>query len=141
MASINQTARDDVTIHVKIKISALWTTVMFLYIYADYFGLFVPGNLQGMLAGKMAPLGATSQAILLGTSLMMAIPSSMVFLSIALKSNLSRWLNIVLGLTYTLIILLTMWSWLFYIFYGVLEVMLTSLIVWYAWTWPKRVET
>ncbi len=108
---------------------------------ADYFGLYVPGQLQGMLAGKMPPLGAVTQGMLLGTSLMMAIPSVMVFLSLALKANLARWLNIIFGVIYSMIILITMWSWAFYVFYGILEVTLTGLIAWLAWTWPRQVET
>jgi len=39
-------------IDVRIKISALWASVMFCYIYADYFGLYVPGALQRMLNGS-----------------------------------------------------------------------------------------
>src|SRR6202171_5885491 len=88
---------DDIKVHVKLKISALWASVMFCYIYADYFGLYVPGALQGMLAGKMGPLGPTTQGVLLGTSLMMAVPSIMIFLSLALRPNLNRWLNIIFG--------------------------------------------
>ena len=131
-------ALDDFKIPVKIKISALWASVMFCYLYGDYFGLYVPGTLRGMLEGQMGPLGQTTQGILLGTSAMMAIPSVMVFLSLALKPVLNRWLNIVLGILYTLIILVTMWDWVFYIFLGIVEVALTSLIVWYAWNWPRQ---
>jgi hypothetical protein len=131
------TALDDIKVHVKLKISALWASVMFCYIYADYFGLYVPGKLQGMLEGKMAPLGPTTQGVLIGTSVMMAIPSVMIFLSLALKANVSRWVNIIFGVIYTLIILITMWDWVFYIFWGVIELILTSLIVWYAWHWPR----
>ncbi len=131
-------ALDDIKIHVKFKISALWASVMFCYIYGDYFGLFVPGALQRMLEGKMGPLGPTTQAVLLGTSVMMAIPSIMVFLSLALKPNLNRWLNIVLGTAYTVIILITMWDWAFYVFLGVVEVALTASVARYAWMWPER---
>jgi hypothetical protein len=46
---------DDIKVHVKIKLSALWASVMFCYIYADYFGLWKPGTLQEMLSGKMGP--------------------------------------------------------------------------------------
>jgi hypothetical protein len=120
------------------KLSALWASVMFCYIYADYFGLYVPGKLQGMLAGKMAPLGPTTQGVLVGTSVMLAVPSVMIFLSLALKPKLNRWLNIILGILYTAIILITMWDWAFYIFYGIVEVILTGLVVWYAWNWPKQ---
>ena len=129
---------DDFKIHVKLKISALWVSVMFCYLYADYFGLYVPGNLQKMLQGKMGPLGPTTQGGLLFTSAMMAIPSVMVFLSVALRAKFSRWLNILFGVLYTVIILGTMWDWAFFIFYGVIEVTLTGLIVMYAWKWPKQ---
>ena len=136
-----KTNLENVKINVQFKLSALWASVMFLYIYADYFGLFVPGQLQGMLAGKMGPLGPTTQGVLLGTSVMMAIPSLMIFLSLVLKPSLNRWLNIIFGVLYTLIILVTMWDWAFYIFFGVLEVTLTGLIAWYAWCWPKSETT
>jgi len=129
---------DDIKIHVRLKMSALWSSVMFCYIYADYFGLYVPGSLQRMLAGKMGPLGPVTQLVLLGTSVTLAIPSLMIFLSLVLKPNLNRWLNIILGALYTAIILITMWRWAFYIFYGVIEIALTGLVVWYAWNWPKR---
>jgi uncharacterized protein DUF6326 len=132
------TALEDIKIHVKLKLSALWVSVMFCYIYADYFGLYVPGALRAMLEGKMGPFGPTTQGILIGTSLMMAIPSVMIFLSVALKPNLNRWLNIIFGVLYTVIILITMWDWAFSIFWGIIEVVLTALIVWYAWKWPKQ---
>lgn len=140
MNSIEQggTGLDDIKIHVKLKISALWSSVMFCYIYADYFGLYVPGSLQRILAGKMGPLGSVTQMVLLGTAVTLAIPSVMIFLSLVLKPNVNRWLNIVLGVLYTAIILITMWSWAFYIFYGVIEIALTALVVWYAWNWPKQ---
>ena len=76
---MKKAALHDIKIHVKLKISALWVSVMFCYIYGDYFGLYVPGALQRMLDGKMGPFGPTTQGILIGTSLMMAIPSVMVF--------------------------------------------------------------
>ena len=130
-------ALDDTPVPVKIKIAALWASVMFCYIYGDYFGLYQPGALQAMLAGKMGPLGQTTQGILIGTSAMMAIPSVMVFLSLVLQPRVDRWLNMVTGTLYTVIILITMWGgWAFYVVLGIIEIVLTSLIVWYAWKWP-----
>jgi hypothetical protein len=128
---------EETRIPVKLKLAALWTSVMFCYLYADYFGLYVPGALQKMLDGIMQPLGPTTQNMLLGTSLMMAIPSVMIFLSVALRPIPNRWLNIALGTLYSLIILITMWSWRFYIFFGVIEIALTGLVVWHAWNWPR----
>jgi hypothetical protein len=141
MGSVKKAAAafDDIKIHVRVKLSALWTSVMLCYIYGDYFDLYRPGKLRGMLEGRMMPLGPVTQGMLLGTSILMAIPSVMVFLSLALKPHPSRWLNIVLGAIYTIIMLVTMpGAWVFYLFLGVVEVALTALIVWYAWTWPKR---
>ncbi|HWW59907.1 MAG TPA: DUF6326 family protein [Thermoanaerobaculia bacterium] len=132
-----KTALEDVKVNVKVKLAALWASVMFLYIYADYFGLYIPGRLQHMLDGKMGPFGPTTQGILLFTSAMMAIPSVMIFLSVALSAGWNRWLNIVVGILYTVIILRTMWDWQFYIAYGVIEITLTGLVVGYAWAWPK----
>ena len=132
---------EDSKINVKIKLSALWASVMFCYIYADYFGLFVPGAMQSMLNGQMRPLGATMQGVLLVTSLMLAIPSVMIFLSVALPPKLNRSLNIVVGAFYTGIILVTMWGWAFFIFYGVIEVSLTALVVYHALKWPRSPAT
>jgi hypothetical protein len=131
-------ALEDLKVPVKLKLAALWTSLMFLYIYGDYFGLFQPGNLQDMLQGKMGPLGATTQGVLLGTSVLMAVPSLMVFLSLVMKPGLSRVLNIFLGLLYAIIMLVSMpGAWTFYLFLGVIEVALSLLIVWHAWKWPR----
>jgi len=132
-----KTMLDDAKIHVKIKLSALWSAVMFCYVYGDIFGFFQPGKLQELLEGK-TPIGPTTQGKLLGFSTIMAIPSLMVFLPLVLKPTVNRWANIIVGAIYTVIILLTMrGAWNFYIFLGIIEVALTALIVWYAWTWPS----
>ena len=127
---------EDLKISVKIKLSALWASVMCCYIYAYYFGLYRPGKLQAILSGDFFTLPAT-QPVLLGASVMLAIPSVMIFLSVVLPPAVNRWLNIVTGAVYTAIILKTMWGWAFYIFYGIVEISLTLLAVWYAWRWPK----
>lgn len=129
----------DPKVSVKVKLSGLWTSVMFCYIYADYFGLYKPGNLQAMLAGKMGPLGPTTQGMLVLTSAMLAIPAVMVYLSLTLKPGLNRWLNITFGVLYSLIIVVTAWrEWAFYKFWGVIEVALTMAAAWYAWRWPLQ---
>jgi hypothetical protein len=132
-------ALDDPKVNVKIRISALWTSVMFCYIYGDYFGLYVPGTVTDMQTGKMGPLGPATQGVLVGVAVMMAIPSVMVFLSLILRPVISRWLNMVLGAAYTVIILMSMpGAWNFYVFLGVIEVMLTLSVIWHAWHWPRR---
>ncbi|WP_130619811.1 DUF6326 family protein [Dyella amyloliquefaciens] len=129
---------EDIKVPVRLKLSALWASLMFCYIYGDYFGLYQPGNLQDMLKGQMGPLGPTTQGVLLGTAALMAIPSLMVFLSLALPAVLSRWFNAALGVAYAIIILISMpGAWTFYQFLGVIEAVLSLYIVWLAWHWPR----
>ncbi|NOT88294.1 MAG: hypothetical protein HOP03_08920 [Lysobacter sp.] len=127
-------------VHVRIKLSALWTSVMLCYLYGDFFGLYVPGTVKHMLNGEIGELGPATQGIVLAMALTMAIPSAMVFLSLVLEARICRWANIVLGALYTAIMLVSMSGmWTFYIALGVIEIVLTLFIVRYAWTWPKRV--
>ena len=133
---------DDPKVHVKLKLAALWASLMFCYVYGDYFGLYVPGKLAGMLAGRMDPLGAVTQGVLLGTSAMMAVPALMVCLSLLLRPVVARWSNVVLGLVYAAVMLMTMsGAWTFYLFFGVIEVALSLTISWTAWRWPRRHDT
>ena len=137
MNTINKTSeKADERIPVKLKLSALWAALMFLYIYADIFSLFKPGQIEEMMAGRMGPLPVT-QVSLLTASIMMLVPAVMVFLSLAMKPTVGRWVNIVLGLVYTAINIgnLVGETWAFYILFGIVEIALTLLIVGYAWRW------
>jgi Family of unknown function (DUF6326) len=129
---------EDIQVHVRLKLFALWSSVMFFYIYGDYFELYQPGKLQEIIAGRM-PFGAISQGALLGMAAVMVIPSLMPFLSLVLPTGVNRWVNIVFGVVYTVIMILVIrGGWHYYVFYGLIEISLTVLIVWYAWTWPKQ---
>lgn len=124
---------------VKVKLSALWVAVMLLYIYADILSLFRPGQLQEMLDGRMGPFPVT-QGSLLTASILMIIPAVMVFLSITLKPAVNRWANITLGMLYTLVNISNLIgeTWAYYIFFGIVEIVFTLLIVRYAWMWPRQ---
>ena len=80
-----------------------------------------------------------TQVSLLGLAIIMVIPCIMVFLSVALDYKANRWANIILGIFFTGFMLFTfvMATYAYYIFLGIVEVTLTSLIVWYAWKWPN----
>ena len=127
---------------VKIKLAALWSSVMFCYIYGDYFSLYVPNEVQDFINGKTL---LDSPVKLFAASVLMVIPSLMIFLSIFMKPVLNKWLNILFGLIYTVIMFLIAISslapwWSFYVFLAVVEMGLTMTIVIYAWKWPKRME-
>ena len=127
---------------VKIKLAALWSSVMFCYIYGDYFSLYVPNKVLDFINGKTL---LDSPLKLLAASILMVIPALMIFLSVAMKPQLNRWLNILFGSIYTVIMFLIAISsiapwWSFYLFLAVVEMALTTTIVIYAWRWPKRLE-
>ena len=42
---------EDLRMPVQAKIAAAWTTFMFLYIYVDFFNLYKPGVVDGILNG------------------------------------------------------------------------------------------
>jgi len=71
----------------------------------------------------------------------MVVPCLMPFLSVVLPVRLSRWVNILFGMVHTLVIVAVVAlarGWYFYNMYGVIEIILSLLVVWYAWTWPKE---
>jgi len=122
----------------EVKLALLWVSLMFLYIYNDYFSLYTPGTIAAMTAGRLGPLGQASAGLLAGVSIMLANPSLMIFLSVSLPPLIARWLNVVFGLGYTAIELLTLpHAALFYRIVVVLEIALTVFIVWYALRWPR----
>jgi hypothetical protein len=139
MTDSTQPRLEDFRTPTNIKLALLWASLMFLYIYNDYFSLYTPGTVDSMAKGSLGPIGHATDAVLAGLAVMLAIPSLMIFLSAGLPPGISRWLNIALGLAYTAIEILTVpGSALFYKIIVVAEIVLTSLIVFYAVRWPNR---
>jgi hypothetical protein len=141
MSSIEEGQRvlEDVKIPVKIKLSASWAALMFLYAYGDIFAYFRPGFIEDVMAGEVFAF-EINQVFLLAISIYVAIPALMVVLSLSLKPSVNRWSNIVLGGIYAVTILLSTIGegYGYYIFLSVLEGAIALLIVWYAWRWPEH---
>jgi hypothetical protein len=121
----------DFKLHTKLKLSLLWASTVFCYLYCDYFELYVPGKLDGMLQGN-GLFGTVTQGALVATSVLLAIPSVLVFLSSALNPRTSQVLNVTFGVIYTLLMALLAFQadWYFYKFFATLETLLTALVVW-----------
>ena len=127
-------------VNIKIKLAALWASVTFCYLYGDYFELYTPDKVNSLITGDN---NLDSPAILLLASIILAIPSVMVAASIFLKPKINRILNIVFGTLFTLMmvyigIISTNEWYLFYVFLAFLESVITALIVWFAYKWPKE---
>jgi hypothetical protein len=139
VSTSNSRILDDVRIGVRLKISALWIAMLFLFAYGDIFGFFRAGLIEEVIAGKVSGIKITED-FLFAVSVYIAIASLMVFLSLVLKPKVNRWTNIVLPILYIVSIVVSAIgeTWAYYLFLSVAESSLLLLIVWYAWTWPKQ---
>ncbi|MDH3354177.1 MAG: DUF6326 family protein [Chromatiales bacterium] len=132
---------EDPIINIKIKLAGLWASVMFIFIYVDYFGLYVPGFMQKIIGGEVGHTGIEiSQIFLLSVTLLMIIPSLMIGLSLILQAKANRLTNIVAAVFKIVVIVGAMIdeSWAYYLFASFVELAILSLIIWYAWTWPRQ---
>ena len=133
---------EDVRIGVRLKISALWVAMLFLFAYGDIFGFFRTGLIEEVIEGEVSGVEIT-QVFLFGVSVYIAIASAMVFLSLVLRPRVNRRVNIVLPILYIVSIAISSIgeTWAYYYFMSAAESALLALIVWYAWTWPTREGT
>jgi hypothetical protein len=126
---------------VQAKLAAAWTSFMFLYIYVDFFNLYKPGVVDGILDGLVwrFDVSPTLLTIMLAS---VSIPALMVVLSMTLPARVNRATNLVVA---SLLIPYSAfnaagatWEWAF--FYGLsigIEVLLLAFILRAAWTWPR----
>lgn len=129
---------DDIRVPVRAKLAALWTSLMFCFVYGDYFELYVPGKLESMLDGRMGPLGPVTEGVLVGTSILLAVPGLMIALSLLLPAVLCRWTNLVLAVAYAAIMALAaQGAWNFYVLMAAIEIVLCACIFVCAWRWPR----
>ncbi len=130
---------EDAKINVKIKLSALWVTLMLIYIYVDIFGFYKPGTLDDILAGKVWKF-EISQAWALGALVLMMIPALMVYLCLSLPAKVNRLVNMIVSMAYIIVGAGTMMgeNWTFYIIGHSVGIVLLLLVIWTAWTWPKK---
>ena len=125
-------------VNVRIKISALWTSMLFVFVYVDLFSLYRPDVRADLEAGKIGGF-TINQSFLLGTTVYVVIPSLMVFLTLILRPGVNRIANIALSVMYALtIIARAIGEWNYYILGSAIEVILLAAIIYYAWTWPKE---
>jgi hypothetical protein len=132
---------EDVKVDVKVKLSALWVALMFLYLYNDVFSIYRKDFVEEVLTGEVGGMEIT-QVFMLGAAMLMAVSILMVFLALALPARVNRWTNIVVGVLLLALLLATLLVpgdlWAYYAFYMVLEAVLLTLIVWHAWKWPRQ---
>jgi hypothetical protein len=135
--SVAGTSFEPATVNVRTKVSALWTSMLFVFAYVDLFSLYRPEFRADLEAGEVGGF-TVNQSFLLGTTAYVVIPSLMVFSTLVLQPRLNRVTNIALGIVYIVTIVIgAVGEWSYYIG-SVVEVAMLAAIVYYAWTWPKQ---
>jgi Family of unknown function (DUF6326) len=124
----------------KERLSLLWIFALLNYLYADVLALFD-------IVGSQDPAPHLPQWALLGSAVLMEIPIAMIVASRLLPFRANRLANIIAGAIETLAVVsmqfvypLVSGAWheqMFpsYIFFGTIETVCTSVIIWQAWTW------
>jgi hypothetical protein len=137
----SQSTLEDLRMPVQAKLAAAWTSFMFLYIYVDFFNLYKPGVVEGILNGLVWKFDV-SPTLLTFMLASVAIPALMVMLSMTLPARVNRATNLVVA---SLLIPYSAFNaagatWEWASFYGLsigLEVLILAFILRSAWTWPR----
>jgi hypothetical protein len=124
-------------VNVRIKISALWTAMLFLFVYVDHFSLLRPDTRADLEAGEIGGF-AVNQSFVLFSVAYVLLPILMVVGTLVLRPRISRIANLGLSIVYALTIVpLAIGEWYYYVLGTAFEVVLLAAIAFYAWTWPK----
>lgn len=129
---------EDIKVNVKLKLASLWTSLMFLIIYLDYFHLYMPDKIEDILQGRVFVFDIT-QGFLLVALALVATPALMIFLSVALPAKINRRVNIIIAAVNIPLILFNLAgeAWVHMVIGAVIQVILLCLIITYAWKWPR----
>jgi hypothetical protein len=134
------TQLDPAPVNVRVRISALWTTMLFVFAYVDLFSLFRADFRADLEAGVVNGF-AVSQTFLLATTAYVLLPALMVIGTLVLRPRANRIANIALSLVYAVTIIGgAIGEWGYYLLGSAVEVALLAAIAFYAWTWPTLTQ-
>lgn len=128
---------DEQHVSVRVKLSALWTSFMLLYIYVDYFHLYMPDKIADILQGRVFEFAISPSFIMIALGLS-SIPMLMIVLSNILPAKICRKTNIIVAILHIPYMLFNLvgGAWLHMYFAALVEVILLALIIYYAKNWP-----
>ena len=128
---------------VRIILSVLWIARLLSGLQGDTYRLSDPVALQSILANNGAVV--VTNELLLVMSIIFVVPTFMSLLTLILKYPAVRWVNLAIGLFLAvfdlvfLVLALLQWRSTGYeIVWSIAYLVCTTLIVWYAWRWPKQ---
>jgi len=124
---------------IKEKLFTLWIFVTVNYIFCDIFTLFYSENLKQLMSGAMGGMDIT-ETFLFAFSVIMELPMLMIVLSRLLPYKFNRLANIAVGIFMTLVQTATLFgdNMLHYVFFSIIEITTTIIIVWIAIRWKNE---
>ena len=131
------TQLEPLPVNVRVKISALWASMLFIFAYVDLFSFYRADVRADIAAGEIGGF-TINQSFLLATTAYIVIPALMVFGALVLRPRINRVVNIALSVVYALTIVgAAIGEWNYYLLGSAVEVVLLAAVAYYAWTWPK----
>jgi hypothetical protein len=135
---MTETKYEPAPVNVRIKLSALWTSMLFVFACVDLFSLYRRDFRADLEAGSISGF-IVNQAFLSATTVYVVVASLMVFCALILRPRIDRIINITLSIVYALTIVAgAIDEWNYVIFGSAIEVALLASIAYYAWNWPKQ---
>ena len=136
---------DNPPVPLQAKLAAAWTSLMFFYIYIDYFHLYKPGAIDQIRGGDIFKFHITPTLMTIFV-VVIGIPALMVMLSMTLPARANRTLNLVAASLYIPVTVFNAAGassdWAFYYGFHIgIEVLILAFILRSAWTWPRRVAS
>ncbi|WP_248242751.1 DUF6326 family protein [Microbacterium kunmingense] len=132
---------DSVPMSVRAKLTAAWTSFVFLYVYVDILNFYKPGVIDGITDGFIWRFDISSTLVTIFL-VSVSIPAVMVVLSMTLPARLNRAVNLVVAallIPYSIFNAAgSTWEWAaFYAISIGIELLLLAFILRTAWTWPR----
>lgn len=124
----------------KILLSTLWTFAILNYLYCDIVGLMDANLLKQFLNGTVEGIEITP-GFLLGASILMEVPISMVLFARVLPFRANKTTNITAGLIMTIVQIATVvfdTPTIYYLFFSIIEISTTIGIIWISINWKNN---
>jgi hypothetical protein len=126
---------------VRTILSALWTSMLFVFAYVDIFGFWRADVIKGVLAKKVPVSGfVIDQRFLVLTTIYILIPALMIAATMLMPARITRMVNIGVSAVYLVSVLAFIIgeSWAYYLVGSAVECMLLIIIAVVAWRWPRE---
>ncbi len=133
----------------KTRIALLWVVMVVANFVHGMLATWEPGGLEKLIA-HMKEVGAGG---LLFEALLALIPLWLAFVTMSVKDSYNRWVNFALGIVFTILNIMHFFECGIPLRGGPIAeptahhillvgstVVVTALIAWYAWKWPKQQE-